>query len=673
MPRLTKGVAIGLATGLIGLLFSLAPFGYDLEEQIGLNLLFQMRGPRNPPPDVALVTIDKVTAEHLNVPIVVDSDYSEWPRDLHARLIDKLVEGGAAVIAFDIIFRSNGPPETDRRLADSIHGARNVILSQYIDTRTVHESEKLRGFEDTLVSPIALFAASAAALAPFPLPSTRVRVAQYWTFARRGGDLPTLPTTALQLFASRRYPDQLDRLIGHLPAPAGPYADADDTPRPARLFRDGILGLRDGLRADPTLAETVSAAIEPPVPGTETVGGADVIRALVAMYHRPDSRYLNFYGGAGTIPTISYCRVLGCPLAHGGQGTDPVDLRDKMVFVGLSEAGQPGKKLDGFLTVWSGRSAERTSGVEIAATAFANLLEGRPLAPLNAIPQAGLVFGWGMMLGVASYLLPVALAAAGSVAACLLYFFGAAYLFGQTAVWCPLVTPLFLQAPLAFFIAVIWKYNNTLRERKRIRIAFGHYLPDSVVDQLAGNIGDVTTPNKSVFGTCLLTDAGQYTTLSETLPPERLSRIMNAYYNTMFGPVKQHGGTVINVVGDSMLAIWATDRPDVDFRRRACLAAIEIERITRSFRHPDQTTPLPTRIGLHAGQMVLGSIGAMDHFEYRPIGDIVNTASRMEGLNKFLGTHILVSAEVLHRLEDFAARELGRFLMPGKTRPILRL
>jgi adenylate cyclase len=79
---------------------------------------------------------------------------------------------------------------------------------------------------------------------------------------------------------------------------------------------------------------------------------------------------------------------------------------------------------------------------------------------------------------------------------------------------------------------------------------------------------------------------------------------------------------------------------------------------------------LPTRIGLHSGQMLLGNVGAIDHYEYRATGDIVNTATRLENLNKHLGTRILASAEVLHGLTGLVTRPLGRFLVVGKSRPV---
>jgi adenylate cyclase len=80
---------------------------------------------------------------------------------------------------------------------------------------------------------------------------------------------------------------------------------------------------------------------------------------------------------------------------------------------------------------------------------------------------------------------------------------------------------------------------------------------------------------------------------------------------------------------------------------------------------------LPTRIGLHSGNILLGNIGAIDHYEYRPVGDIVNTATRIEGLNKQIGTRILATTEVIGHLEGFLTREIGEFKLAGKMKPVV--
>jgi adenylate cyclase len=183
-------------------------------------------------------------------------------------------------------------------------------------------------------------------------------------------------------------------------------------------------------------------------------------------------------------------------------------------------------------------------------------------------------------------------------------------------------------------------------------------------------MADVGTAGQNVFGTCLFTDAGKYTTLAETMDPRELRSFMGKYYEALFEPVRRRAGIVINVVGDSMLAVWTSPHPNSDFRNRACLAALEISDSAEKFNQASGAVDLPTRIGLHSGQILLGNVGAEYHYEYRPIGDIVNTASRMEGLNKYLGTRILVSSEVLDQLAGFLTREMGAFLLAGKSKPV---
>ena len=153
--------------------------------------------------------------------------------------------------------------------------------------------------------------------------------------------------------------------------------------------------------------------------------------------------------------------------------------------------------------------------------------------------------------------------------------------------------------------------------------------------------------------------------------PQELGSLMNNYYDTIFKQVKAHGGNISDIVGDSMLAIWASSVDDADLRAKACMSALDIacaidkfnQLLTSRFR-------LPTRIGLHSGSVLLGNIGAIDHYEYTPIGDVVNTASRIEGLNKYLGTKILVTEDALCKVNSFLTRKLGKFLLAGKSKPI---
>jgi adenylate cyclase len=106
-------------------------------------------------------------------------------------------------------------------------------------------------------------------------------------------------------------------------------------------------------------------------------------------------------------------------------------------------------------------------------------------------------------------------------------------------------------------------------------------------------------------------------------------------------------------------------------RRRACLAAISLRDALDEFNRAPERPKLETRIGLHAGEVALGTLGAAGgHLEFRAVGDIVNTASRVEGLNKTLNTTLLATAEATNSIGEIFARPLGRFKLAGKSQPL---
>ncbi len=207
----------------------------------------------------------------------------------------------------------------------------------------------------------------------------------------------------------------------------------------------------------------------------------------------------------------------------------------------------------------------------------------------------------------------------------------------------------------------MWNYVETNKERQQIRKALAYYVPDEVVDQLAKNMVDIKNSGQMVYGACLFADVAGYTTLSEKLTPQQLSDLMHKYFEATFEPVKKHGGMVVNLKGDSFLAIWKAARADDGLRRQACLAALDVAKAVHRFNGTVDNLDLPTRVGVHSGQIFMGNIGAGDHYEYGPTGDTVNTASRMDGLNKYLGTEVLASEEIVDQVDGLLTREVGKF------------
>jgi adenylate cyclase len=467
---------------------------------------------------------------------------------------------------------------------------------------------------------------------------------------------------AFHVYAREAYPALAALLGGPGGAPAGlPAAGAAISGGRAEQT---VRAVREAVERDPGLLAR-GDRLAPAGPGPAGGPARPLLERLLRLYGGPATPYLDFYGPPGTVATVPYDRAL----ARLRGRDQPLDVRGQAVFVGLSALTAAEQK-DGVHTVFSQATGLDLSGVEIAATAFGNLLEGRAVRPARPGAQLALAVGWGLALGLLAWRRRALAAAALLLGAAAAYLAWAAYRFAADGSWLPLVGPLALQVPAAFVASVLWRFADTRREREHLANALAHYLPPQIADELARELGGVRAADRLVFGTCLSTDAHQYTTLSETMGPAELGAYMNRYYAVLFEPVKRHGGLVQDVVGDSMLAVWATTEPDASLRTRACLAALDIASAVDRLNADPRAPSLLTRVGLHSGQLLLASVGAMDHYEYRAVGDIVNTATRLEGLNKYLGTRLLASADVLHGLDGLATRELGTFLLAGKSRPV---
>jgi len=669
MSRLRKAIIVSLFVGILGIIASLSPIGVGLEENIGLDVLFKLRGLRTPPSEVVIVSLDKTSADKLQLP----TDPEKWPRSLHANLTENLVQKGAAVVVFDMMFHEPAALEQDNLFAKSIRKAGNVVLCQCLHNETVPLTDKDGRNKgeltiERLIQPIPSLERSALALAPFPLPKVPVKVSQYWTFKTEAGDTPTLPVTVFQIFAFELYDEFIQLLEKVSPSQTEKLLRDKNTIIENRWIEETMLVLRNRFKENPLLGKKMMQEIQDSGILSSDVKKKRILESLVKLYQGPKSRYLNFYGPPDTIEKISYYQLLKFDQGPASKQLK-LDLRGKAVFVGLSENIRLVQK-DGFYTVFSQPNGLDISGVEIAASAFANLLEDNPIQPLVFPVHHLTIFLWGILLSLLCFFLPPILAAGGVISLSIIYLTTAVAQFKHTGIWYPVVVPLFFQMPAAYFGTMLWKFFETSKERQNIRTALEYYLPEREVNRLSNNVGDIKKNIQTVYGICLFTDAEEYTSKTEDLEPKELARHMNKYFGAVFDPIRRYGGFVSDIKGDSVLSVWATAKPDITQRRKACLAALDILYSVERFKHSSDTLYLPTRIGLHSGFISLGSIGAMNRYEYRPIGDIVNTAARIENLNKYLGTRILVSEEVLHQIDDLITRKLGKFLLAGKAKTI---
>jgi adenylate cyclase len=665
--RFIKAIWMGLIIGFAGLVLSLVPPGPELEKETGLDILFQLRGKKMPPPDAVVVSIDKESAEIMNVPENPD----KWPRSLHARLVENLVREGARVITFDVHFIEPRVIADDRMLAGAIDRAGNVILCEPCRAKeiTAAGTKSVNGNAYSLiqvVKPIPPLTEAAAATAPFVLPRIPFKVSHYWTFQTGLGDTPTMPVLVFYLY-NMPVCEKFLRLMEKIDpgrTPAGTRAGQGfvglENPK------ETLMRIHERFVQDPLLADKMVSDLEGSASGCSRQERRRIL-TLIRMFQGSSTRILNYYGPPRTITTLPFHQALR--LQEGRVDGRMVDLRGRAVFVGLSEVLLAERK-DSFYTVFSEADGLFVSGVEIMATAFSNLLEDQPVRPVGLPAFVAILLAWGLLAGFLGRFFTMTWAAASLAGLSLVYLFLSVHLFKTYNAWLPLAVPLFFQGPLAFFGGLGWNYVEARKEKENIKKALEFYVPKDVVDQLSKNFGHIQTEGQVVFGICLFTDAKNYTTLSETMDPAALGKFMNRYYETIFRPVKEQEGFVSGVIGDAMLALWVTPTCDNQLPVKACRAGLGIHEALRRFSEDSGGINLKTRIGLHCGQILLGHVGALDHYEYTPMGDIVNTASRIESLNKHLGTTLLVSGELIRELTGFVTRDLGTFKLKGKLKPI---
>jgi adenylate cyclase len=234
--------------------------------------------------------------------------------------------------------------------------------------------------------------------------------------------------------------------------------------------------------------------------------------------------------------------------------------------------------------------------------------------------------------------------------------------------WLVSASSLLLTAVIAFLLSVIAGSLTIARNRDALRNAMNLFVGKEVADDVE-TTGRVGLSGRREFVTVLFSDVRGFTAFSETHEPEIVVARLNAYLSTMTGLIVQHGGKVNKFIGDGILAVFSDEpansqRGDTAQRSeshavRAIRCAVEMVGSRSNFE---------TRAGIHSGYVVVGNIGSSDKLENTVLGDTVNLASRLEGLNKEFSTSVLFSGATRELLgHSIAARLLGEANVKGKN------
>jgi adenylate cyclase len=663
---------------------------FDSIDRLELNTLdvrFQLRGRVLPDPRIIIVDIDQHSQEQLG----------RWPfpRIHFAHLMDALREDGAKVVAFDMTFSK--PDQTVLPLQDLSADlaqqkkrglAVNPAVQSAIDRREKQYNydqqfaESLKHFGRVVLGNYFLYTTAdlqgvssealdnyASLLAYFPFPQVvgyprtlgeagRIKVIHIYEnqyLVPRGAEANAPDFTAA--VATERggagffnVTVDADSVVRRLPL-AIPYgrdpnrANWDFYPsldvQAIRLFlglRDEDMKLNYGDAGITTLQFGPHLAVHPD----------DLSRLLV-----------NFHGPSQTYPYVSFADVA---LTKFQPGT----FRDKIVLVGASATGIGDLRATPFGGI-------DFPGVEIHANLIDNILNQQFLVHHGpqVLTDIGFIFLFGLPVGLWLTVVQPRWMAAGLLL--LVAFAGIVYWAFLHGWWLNFIVPaLFTLVPNVSLVA-LYRVFFEEQEKRKIRGAFQQYVSPEVIRRLLSDPERVR-PRKTEV-TVLFSDIRGFTTISEKLDAQELAGLLNAYLTDMTKIIFRHQGTLDKYIGDAVMAIWGAPFDAPDHAAKCCQAAvhmlsklIDLQKDWRARGYPD----LDIGIGINTGIASVGNMGSSLRYGYTAMGDSVNLASRLEGLNKEYGTRIVISESTRTEIhsDELLFRELDLIRVKGKLQPV---
>ena len=663
----------------------LSDFVHRLELS-SLDTRYQLRGRTPPDPRIIIVDVDQESQEVLG----------RWPfpRVHFAHLLDALREDGARVVAFDMTFSK--PDETalplqdlssdlaaqqkkghaigpailatiedkekqynyDQQVADAIQRFGNVVIGNYF----LYTKADLAGVSsqslDEYANQIVWF--------PFPqvrpLPSARgeagrVRVIELYenlNFLPRGAEANAAVFT--DAVADKKGVGffnvflDADSVVRRLPL-AIPYGR--DPNRANWDFYASLevqtVRLYLGLSDEQTVLTYGGSGIVGVEFGPNLIVHTDEVSRLMVNYHGP----------ARTYPYVSFANAA---LKKFPGGT----FKDKIVLVGASATGIGDLRATPF-------GGLDFPGTEIHANLIDNILNQQFLvhhAP-QVLTDIGFIFLFGIPLGIWLAVVQPRWMVFGF--ALLLPFAGMVYWGFLHGWWLNFIVPaVFTLIPNVSLVA-LYRVLFEEQEKRRVRGAFQQYVSPEVIRRLLDDPERVK-PRKTEV-TVLFSDIRGFTSISESLDAQELADLLQSYLTEMTRIIFQHRGTLDKYIGDAVMAIWGAPFDQPNHAERSCLGAINmlsrLAELQADWRAQGKPA-LDIGIGINTGVASVGNMGSSLRYGYTAIGDAVNLASRLEGLNKEYGTHILISESTQRELhtDKLMLREIDLIRVKGKLKPL---
>ena len=617
--RAVVSAVVGL---LAAWLISISSMG-KLVDLNALDIQYRIaQNSRTPDTNIVIVTIDQNSLQYFKRTARMSWP---WPRDFYAMTTQYLAKSGAKAIVYDFQFtepdedRANSVgAANDSTFADAIRSAGNVYLATIL---TKQEKEDQPG--DALVK--------------FPTAASYIREKQTYAFDKSYSPLVQFQNAAKSVGVVNFIPDV-----------------------------DGVcrrIALRYSFLGQPVYALSYNVYKDL----------YDLQRPIDEKLQSPFLLY--WYGKGGPDGVFKYYSIHAVITSsfksEAGMEPDiPMSIfKDKIVFIGSNAPSLFDLKNTPFTYL------EPYPGVEIHATAMSNYLRQDFIRELP--------FLWILLLSVvlsaaiaylSNYNENIVISTAGLLVGAGILVLVTTQLFLRSLLWLHIVFPLFGMV-MTYVISIGWNFATEGRNKRQIQRIFGQFVNPTVVKQLSADPERVELGGEEVEASIMFSDIEGFTTISESKKPKELVQFLNNYFSTANDIFFKHDGTIDKFIGDAVMVQFGIPLKNPNHRLLAVRAGYEFSRVvyemTREAREKGQPV-FSTRIGINSGPMVVGYIGGRSKKEYTVIGDTVNLASRLEGVNKFYGTSLMISESVATEpvTDEFVLREMDIMRVKGKKLPI---
>ncbi len=580
--------------------------------------------------DVVIIAIDQNSLDRFEEMAV------SWPlpREIYAVLTDYLTAEGASSIAFDIIFNSRdierlnvSGAKSDGAFARSIESSGRVslaLIGQDFVTGSGSALETSAGLSGTdeseKISPL--------------------------MFRSLSGPIELFQTNFTHYGITNFYSDR-DGISRRLPL----FYELNDRKYLSLALSAYAVGRSDEIVPQDRLNISVSS------------GHLNVDSALIPVSEKGEF-LIGWYGPGGPGRTFEYFSIHDVVVSALNPDEPLIpkgSFAEKYVLVGATAPG-----------LWDLKPTPFTGetpypGVEIYATIVSNFLQEHFVSEADSwsfwtvfvflfLLELYVVLRYRLQFGA----ILLGLLIAGWTAA-------SAFAFTESLVMLPMAVP--IGNFLAIFITgTAVSYLHEVRSREELRRMFNRYLSEDVISQLLEDESWVVLGGQEVEGTVLFVDIVGYTKLVERLSPEDTVGILNSYFAESAGAILDNNGLLVQFTGDGFMAIFGAPLSTPAHARHACLSALICREVGIEGKNDQNPT---SRIGIHSGKMIVGNVGTERRTDYTAIGDVVNTASRLEGLNKAYNTRVIISEDSKnHAGDEFAFRDLDVVRVKGREQPM---